>query len=438
MTVDSELIKTLAALGAVVVSVLEFFRYQGRRDKLQAIRENFDKVVARLKSTNDIEKAAGAVLLRRFFDSTTEGGTAAHPWLADMLRRLTGSRDEIDAGRTPYAREAIGVIASMLRMSPSSTVQKMLADGLAYAPSLQGIDLQRTNLRNAYLGSRQRTVGKTGSIVRIDLSDADLFRAELSNASLKNVIADRTVFYQARMHHTVLAGARLHTADFREADLRGADFRGADLQGVRLDGAILDGANFQGSFNLPQELAANLQGSRWRGKEPFRSAVASTLPPEPKVFLAKPGSMDYRQRHLVEMFSSWTTGWGFIAESLERDEYPERGAVEELSRRIGQSHGLVVFGFAELEVHDAFWRPGTPDARRITEKFTTPWCQIEAGMAAAYAIPVLVIPEDDVKTGIFGPNLRDEFVYVIKPEEGPGAPILLDWCEAVRKRAALY
>ena len=51
----------------------------------------------------------------------------------------------------------------------SSNFQKLLADGLVFAPSLQRADLQRTNLHNAYLGSRGER--------QVDLSYVD-YRAD--------------------------------------------------------------------------------------------------------------------------------------------------------------------------------------------------------------------------------------------------------------------
>ena len=96
-----------------------------------------------------------------------------------------------------------------LRDAPPSNLQKLLADGLAYAPSLQYADLQRCNLHEAYLGVRPDR--------SIDLSRADFFEANLTGASLKGAKAHGTVFFQAVLHDTVLS----------ESDLTEADFRGA-------------------------------------------------------------------------------------------------------------------------------------------------------------------------------------------------------------------
>src|SRR6185437_6689317 len=115
----------------------------------------------------EVDRLAGAVLLRRFFDPLTEYG----------LTHL------------PYADESINVIAAILRTEKTGVVQKLLADGLAHAPSLEGADLQGANLENAYLGARSRKP--------VNLSRADLYQANLRGASLKGARAAGTVFYKA-------------------------------------------------------------------------------------------------------------------------------------------------------------------------------------------------------------------------------------------------
>jgi hypothetical protein len=58
----------------------------------------------------------------------------------------------------------VAVIAALLRNTPTGELQKLLADGLAYASGLQGADLQECNLSRAYLGRRPRTAVSHASI----------------------------------------------------------------------------------------------------------------------------------------------------------------------------------------------------------------------------------------------------------------------------------
>jgi hypothetical protein len=203
-----------AALGTAVLGLVKYFNFHSRSERASAAGSAFAATVDALSAEDEVKQLAGAILLRRFFNAETEQGQKY----------------------TPYAREALGVIAAVLRDAPPGTLQKLLADGLAFAPELADLDLQGCNLQNAYLGERPDR--------RPDFSRADFFEADLSGASLRNVVAREAVFFKATMRGTVLKGA----------ELEGADFRDADLEGARFEGANLSGARFEGARNLPEDL----------------------------------------------------------------------------------------------------------------------------------------------------------------------------------------
>jgi uncharacterized protein YjbI with pentapeptide repeats len=144
-----------------------------------------------------------------------------------------------------YAKEAVAVIAGLLRESEPGPVQKVLADGLRYAPSLSQADLQGCNLTGAYLGR------KKGDRTIVDLTNADLFQADLTDASLKGINAVGAVFRGATLVRTVLTGA----------DLTDADFRAAKLDGASFDGARIDNAQFSGAFDIPADVASRLHAA---------------------------------------------------------------------------------------------------------------------------------------------------------------------------------
>src|SRR5689334_16486687 len=231
----------LTAMGAVIagfLGILRYFQYKTKRDKVLQVRDAFDTVVKSLSSEIEVERLAGAILLRRFLDRETEVGIAG----------------------IPYWREAVNVTAAILRGQVTGNFQKLLADGLAYAPSLERADLTKTNLQYAYLGVRKVSQVEE---VTTDMSYADFYRADLSGASLKKGQARGAVFYQCRMHNSVLSGADLRDANFFEADLKGAKF----------DNARLTVANFASARNIPRDLANKLDDKGvYKATEPFKSA----------------------------------------------------------------------------------------------------------------------------------------------------------------------
>lgn len=242
-------IGVVVALLAGVLGVLKYFDYRTHRDRISLVGQAFNSTVEGLSSDASEKKLAAAILLRRFFDEETEQGAAG----------------------TPYEREAVAVIAALLRNTQTGELQKLLADGLAYASNLQGADLQQCNLSRAYLGQRPRAVVTHGSVrllsarrwarsagdsrgtdpavsAPIDLTKADLFGANLSGASFRGGIARDAVFYTALAQGAVFEGAHLEGADFRQADLKAARFAGAWIEGAR----------FAGAQHLPENVAGLL------------------------------------------------------------------------------------------------------------------------------------------------------------------------------------
>lgn len=209
-------IAVLGALGAAVLGFFKYFNYRSKKDRLAEVGAAFGLTVEALASDNQTSRMAGAVLLRRFFDRHTEQGAV---------------------GRA-YVKEAIEVLAGMLREEQPSHVQKVLADGLRYAHELQGADFQNCDLRNAYIGR------KAGDDSAVDLSRADLYGAK----------CDRASFKETRARETVFMGAVLTKAVFIDADCTEADFRYSKMEGAKFGGAKIAGARFDGAEGIPEDV----------------------------------------------------------------------------------------------------------------------------------------------------------------------------------------
>jgi len=328
--------------------------------------------VSALASDDAERRLAGAVLLRRFFDRSSELG----------VRDLLGRR------RTPYAEEALSVIAAVLRGLPSGDLQKLLADGLAYAPTLKGADLQRTNLQGAYLSPRR----SHGTLER-----ADFYRADLSGGSLKLARAEKAVFYQARLRDTVL----------RDADLRGANFFEADLTGAVFTGAKLHGASFAGARNVPAELeplilgADRLYSSVARAPEPARPPAVRR-----SVFLSLPALRTPLQEAACDRLVTLLRREGLDPHQLPRSDYPPSDAMSEIYRRLKGCAGAVVFGFRVPAP--------APDGSPVG---ASPWIHVEAGMAYACNLPLLIVREPGVAAGAFDDAVAGHRTHLLDLED---------------------
>ena len=92
--------------------------------------------------------------------------------------RFFDRETEVGIAGLPYWKDAVDVTAAILRGQTTGNFQKLLADGFAFAPSLERAGLQRTNLQSAYLGSRKKGKGSSEQL-RTNLTYADFYRADL-------------------------------------------------------------------------------------------------------------------------------------------------------------------------------------------------------------------------------------------------------------------
>lgn len=357
-----------SAVVAAVVALLGVLGYQNRRARLSAVRGAFNDVVTGLASDDTRQQLAAAVLLRRFFDSSSE----------------LGVRDFLGRRRCPYSGEALSVMAAVLRGLPHGDLQKLLGDGLAYAPTLERADLQRTNLQGAYLSPR-RHYGT--------LEEADFFRADVSGGSLKNARAANAVFYQARLRGTV----------FRDADVRGANFFEADLTGANFAGAQLAGASFAKARGLPAELEPFLDADRrYLSSAPAPAPTTQDQTVGRAVFLSLPASRTAVQESMCERMTALLHREGYEAERLVRDDYPLSDAFSEIYRRMRGCVGVLAFGMQPQQAPIGDFSPGA-----------TPWIHVEAGMAYACDLPLLIAREASVNSGAFDDAVEGHRTFML-------------------------
>lgn len=354
----------ITALVAIVGSVLTVIKYLSGRDKQLVAQQAFREVVDSLSSSIESQRLGGAIMLRRFFDPKTELGQ----------------------GGTPYASEAVNVIAALLRETETGNFQKLLADGLLYAPSLDSVDLQRTNLQNAYLGAKHKNIAT-------NLKQADFYRADLSAASLKGANAENAVFYQARLHNTV----------FKNTNLTGASFFEADLLGAIFDDAKLLNANFIGARNIPKDLITYIdEYGIYSGPEKFPNETQLENVERPKIFISMPGILTALQEELVQEIKKILEKEKIDVTTVSRKDYPNVGAISEVRRVINECSGTLIIGFRQLEVIKGTWRKGTEEASSVEDiALPTTWNHVEAGMAAMVGLPMLILVERGVGEGLF-------------------------------------
>jgi hypothetical protein len=121
-----------------------------------------------------------------------------------------------------------------VELSKADLRRANLTEGNLEGARLVKATLVAANLRNANLS--------LANLERSDLSNANLYGANLQGACLKRATLDQADMQFANLRDSNLRGAILWRANLHQADLRGADLQGANLMEAKLAGATLDGS----------------------------------------------------------------------------------------------------------------------------------------------------------------------------------------------------
>jgi hypothetical protein len=103
---------------------------------------------------------------------------------------------------------------------------------------------------------------------------------------------------------------------------------------------------------------------------------------------------------------------GLRARTLGVTDYPAKAPLGEVLDLMRDCDGALVLGLVQTTVEVGVGKPETPSEHRIDGmRFATPWNQIEAGMAFALGLPMLLVREEGVEGGIFDVGSSDRFLH---------------------------
>jgi uncharacterized protein YjbI with pentapeptide repeats len=368
-----QLIAVLSIITAIVYGILKFVQdfLQSESRKRENYYKSFDTVVAQLSSDVKTSQLSAAILMRRYF-------------------KEIGNKKRAD-----LHLEAINVISSLLKVLPTGVFQKTLGDGLAYAVNLSKVDLQNTNLQNLYLGRKDDK--------RIQMQETDMFMADLSYANLDKIDGQGAVFMNSILYH----------ASIKNCDFTNAYFYGADLSNAYFKNVILYGADFSKASNLPIEFQGKLsEENKFMSKEPI--TTPSTKQEGKVIFFSMPGSLSKQAEVITKDYRDFLEARGYKVLYYEKDEYPEFGQFNKIRQSITNSSAMIAFGFKQINIKQGVLHPNTATEIEIQDKYmSTSWNDLEVGMGLMNKLPILLVKDKDINSGVFDNKLSEAFVATI-------------------------
>ena len=239
------------------------------------------------------------------------------------------------------------------------------------------------------------------------------------------MVAKGIVFYRAN----------LYQATFKECDFTNANFRQADLTGCRFKNVNLNGADFTDAMNVPEEVGMYLVN----GIVEYKGLITTHIADERKrIFFSMPGKMTPEENILVRDIETRIKAKGYEVVYYERKKYKNFGQLGNIRTFIAGCHGIVVFGFKQLEIKQGIFRPSTSEREIWNQKWLpTPWNEIEMGMALMLGLPVLIIKDEEISFGFFDGKISEIFISILstnddfKQLEENGS--FIQWCGQVER-----
>jgi hypothetical protein len=130
------------------------------------------------------------------------------------------------------------------------------------------------------------------------------------------------------------------------------------------------------------------------------------------VFFSMPGNMSKDDETMVAAYRDYMVKLGFDVVYYNRDTYPRFGQLSKIKSSIEKCAALIAFGTKQTFIKEGTYRPGMIGERQINQGWlSTPWNEVEVGMAAMAGLPILLIKDDDIEDGIFDNIISETFIY---------------------------
>ena len=375
-------ISMVTVSGAVIYAVYkilsDFFDFKNVNIRWAEEKDSLTKIITGLSQENQSSRISSAIMLRRFLNTR-------------ISKRFPNLQ-----------QEALNIISATLKIIPSGVLQKTLADGLAYATDLSHLDLQKTNLQDAYIGR------KDGEDIVLD--QTDFYLSDLSYALIDNA-SGSPIFYYAILFNTQIKNCWFNNASFRGADLAYTTFKNVYLYG----------ADFTNAKNIPPQIEQHLKTDD-SGNRIFTSTdslFVTSAKTDNVIFFSMPSVMTKAEELLTKDFETYLREKkGMRVFYYIKDDYPHFGQLSQVREKIIVSTGMVAFGFKQTHIQQGIYRPDMKDEVQWDNKWlSTPWNEIEVGMGMMKGMPILLVKNPAIEEGIFDEKLSECFVATISTDD---------------------
>ena len=132
------------------------------------------------------------------------------------------------------------------------------------------------------------------------------------------------------------------------------------------------------------------------------------------VFVSKPSTITEHQQEFWQQLKIRFEERSLRPRTLGATDYYNVAPIGAVKNVMDQCQGAVILGFAQTRVIEGIIKEGTEKQEALTEiVLPNLWNHIEAGMAFALELPVLIVKEARVGGGVFDLGTSDRFIHEV-------------------------
>ena len=126
----------------------------------------------------------------------------------------------------------------------------------------------------------------------------------------------------------------------------------------------------------------------------------------------------YYDNALINEYRKVMESLNYEVVRYSRDQYPQFGQLNKVRLDIQQASAMLVFGFKQIRIDKATFRPNTKEEEIWEKKWLpTPWNEIEVGLGAMLGLPILLVKDNDINSGIFDKHLSETFIAIVSAND---------------------
>jgi len=133
------------------------------------------------------------------------------------------------------------------------------------------------------------------------------------------------------------------------------------------------------------------------------------------VFVSMPSALTSRQKDLVDALYEELDRRRLYARTIGVTDFGTKSPLALVRRTMAKCHGALILGLIQGRIDTGTSKPGPKKRRPLrSSTFPTPWNQLEAGIAYAMDLPLMIVKEVGICGGIFDPGaVGDHFVHSV-------------------------